>query len=61
MPLRSRPPTWSAAALNHPGQVRVDKVFTLAQSLAVRTFGRVKGHVLDRIRALLQDLTADRP
>src|SRR5581483_11431568 len=44
-------------ALNHPGQVRVDKVFTLAQSLAVRTFERVKGLVLDRIRGLLQDLT----
>jgi mRNA interferase MazF len=47
--------------LNHPGQVRVDKIYTLAQSLTVKTFGRVNANVLDRIRVLLQDLAAQKP
>ena len=47
--------------LNHPGQVRVDKVYTLAQSLAVKIFGRVNASVLDRIRTLLQDLASKKP
>ena len=47
--------------LNHPGQVRVDKIYTLAQSLAVKTFGRVNTSVLDRIRTLMQDLASKKP
>jgi hypothetical protein len=47
-----------SGTLNHPGQIRVDKLYALAQSLTVRTFGRVNANVLDRIRALLQDLAA---
>jgi len=47
--------------LNHPGQVRVDKIYTLAQSLAVKIFGRVNANVLDRIRVLLQDLASKKP
>jgi mRNA interferase MazF len=47
--------------LNHPGQVRVDKIYALAQSLTVKTFGRVNAAVLDQIRALLQDLAAKKP
>jgi hypothetical protein len=27
--------------LNHPGTVRVDKIYTLSQSIVLRTFGRV--------------------
>ena len=42
--------------LNHPGRVRVDKVFTLAQSIAIKVFGRVADPILDRIRQLLIDL-----
>ena len=45
--------------LNHPGMVRADKVFTLSQSLIVATFGKVNPAVLDRIRSLIQKLTAD--
>jgi mRNA interferase MazF len=41
-------------ALNRPGRVRVDKVYTLAQSIIVARFGRVSPGVLDRIR---QELT----
>ena len=44
--------------LNRPGEVRVDKIYTLSQSIVVKTFGRVNPKVLDRIRSMLQDLTA---
>jgi mRNA interferase MazF len=44
--------------LNHPGKVRVDKIYTISRSIVVKTFGRVKGSVLDRIRNELQALTA---
>ena len=44
--------------LNRPGQVRCDKIYTLAQSIIVRKFGRVKPAVLDAIRGCLQDLAA---
>lgn len=43
-------------ALNRPGRVRVDKVFTLAQAIIVNRFGRVDNATLDRIRQLLADL-----
>lgn len=45
-----------AGTLNHPGRVRVDKIYTLSQSIAVKTFGRVNDIALDRIRQLLIDL-----
>jgi mRNA interferase MazF len=44
--------------LNRPSKVRVDKIYTLSQSIVVKTFGRVGSEVLDRIRNLLQELTA---
>lgn len=44
--------------LNRPGKVRVDKIYTLSQTIAVKTFGHVKASILDQIRALLQDLVA---
>ena len=47
--------------LNRPGQVRVDKVYTLSQTLIVKTFGRVDAVTLDRIRQQLHELTAKRP
>jgi mRNA interferase MazF len=46
----------ASGTLNHPGRVRVDKVYTLAQRLALKTFGKVNGATLDRIRQLLADL-----
>ena len=45
-------------ALNRPGKVRADKIYTLSQSIVVKTFGRVNAATLDRIRKTLQDLTA---
>lgn len=46
--------------LNRPSKVRVDKIYTLAQAISIKTFGRVNNNVLDRIRDLLQQLTADK-
>ena len=46
----------SKGSLNHPGKVRVDKVYTLSQAIVRRTFGRVKPEVLERIRAILLEL-----
>lgn len=43
--------------LNRPGRIRVDKVYTLSQSIVRRTFGRVKPEVLDHIRNVLLELT----
>ncbi len=47
--------------LNRPGNVRVDRIYTLSQSIVVKTFGRVNSQVLDRIRGMLQDPTAKKP
>ncbi len=44
--------------LNRPGKVRVDRIYTLAQAIAIRTFGGVSEATLDRMRALLSALTA---
>ena len=46
----------ASGALNHPGTVRVDKVYTLSQGIIVRRFGTVNGATLDRIRQVLADL-----
>jgi mRNA interferase MazF len=42
--------------LNRPGTVRVDKVFSLSQSLIAADFGRVNGAVLGRIAKILTNL-----
>ncbi len=38
-----------SGTLNHPGRVRVDKIYTLSQSIIVKTFGRVNAATLNRI------------
>lgn len=48
-------------ALNRPGKVRVDKIYTLSQSIVVKTFGHVNETILERIRQTLRDLTAKAP
>ncbi len=48
-------------ALNRPGQVRVDKIYTLSQTIVVKTFGKVNARVLNRIRQQLQRLLAKNP
>jgi mRNA interferase MazF len=46
--------------LNQPGKVRADRIYTLSQSLAVKTFGQVNHPTLNRIRQLLQELVAEK-
>ncbi len=45
-------------ALNRSGTVRVDKIYTLAQSIVVKKFGKVSVQVVQRIRQLLDTVTA---
>jgi mRNA interferase MazF len=47
--------------LNRPGTVRVDKIYTLAQTTVVKRFGRVSPLVVERIRQMLDDLTSQKP
>jgi mRNA interferase MazF len=47
--------------LQRPSTVRVDKVYTLAKSLIVKEFGRVKPQVLTEIQTRLADLAGQRP
>jgi len=42
--------------LNRPGQVRVDKIYTLSQSIIVKTFGQVDEKTMARIVQTLQKL-----
>jgi mRNA interferase MazF len=44
--------------LNHPGKVRVDKIYTISKSIVVKTFGRVNEKVMERIRGELHSLAA---
>jgi mRNA interferase MazF len=44
--------------LNRPGKVRVDKIYTLSQSIVVKTFGRVNSATLERIRQTVLNLIA---
>jgi mRNA interferase MazF len=43
-------------SLNHPGKVRVDKIYTISRSIVVKKFGHVNDNVLTRIRHELQGL-----
>lgn len=45
-------------SLNRPGTIRVDKIYTLEQTLIARTFGRVNKRTLNRIRVILRELAA---
>ena len=47
-------------ALNRPGKVRVDKIYTLSQTIVVKTFGQVNQVTIDRIRGRFQELVATR-
>ena len=45
-----------AGKLKRSSRVRVDKLYSLAQSIVARTFGHVSDAALDRIRQLLSEL-----
>ncbi|MGD9634898.1 MAG: type II toxin-antitoxin system PemK/MazF family toxin [Pirellulales bacterium] len=55
---RIRSTDLAEGALNRPGTVRADKIYTLAKSIIVKKFGRVSAGVLDEIRRNIVDLTA---
>ncbi|NKQ37776.1 MAG: type II toxin-antitoxin system PemK/MazF family toxin [Chloroflexi bacterium] len=42
--------------LNRSGQIRVDKIYALSQTIVVKTFGRVNVDTLNHIDQLLQNL-----
>lgn len=48
-------------SLNRPGTVRVDKLYTLEQTLIIKIFGRVGTPTLNRIRTIVQELIASKP
>jgi mRNA interferase MazF len=48
-------------SLNRSGTVRVDKLYTLEQTLIIKTFGQVNARTLNRIRTILRELTARKP
>jgi mRNA interferase MazF len=44
-------------SLNRPGTVRVDKIYTLAQSIVVNKFGKVSPNIVKQIRQVLDSVT----
>ena len=44
--------------LNRPGNIRCDKVYTLAKAIVVKKFGKVSPMVVERIRQLLDAIMA---
>ena len=45
--------------LNRPGKVRVDKIYTLSQTIVFKKFGRVSPDILHRIHKILKELITD--
>jgi len=43
--------------LHRPSRIRVDKIYTLSQSIVVKTFGEVNPKTLERIRQMIKQLT----
>lgn len=48
-------------SLNRPGMVRVDKIYTLAQSIIVKKFGKMSTQVVLRIRQVFDTVTEPTP
>jgi mRNA interferase MazF len=46
-----------AGQLNRPETVRVDKIYTLAQTIIVKTFGKVSPQIVQQIRQLMMSVT----
>ena len=47
------PSELESGTLNRPGQIRADKIYTLAQSIVVKKFGKLKPVVSAKIRTLV--------
>ena len=50
----------AAGSLKKPSRIRVDKIYTLAQSIVVKRFGRLSEDSFDRIRQLFGALVGQR-
>jgi mRNA interferase MazF len=48
-------------SLNRPGTVRVDKIYTLAQSIVVKKFGKLSLRIVQQIRTILDTITHPTP
>lgn len=44
-------------ALNRPGLVRADKIYTLARSIVIKKFGTASPRIVEKIRALIESFT----
>lgn len=51
-------PEWGDGGLNRPSPIRGDKVYTLNQSLIVKSFGRVSPQTMAQIQQVLIDVTS---
>jgi mRNA interferase MazF len=45
-------------ALNRPGIVRADKIYTLARTIILKKFGRVSPGIIEKIRTLIDRITS---
>jgi mRNA interferase MazF len=50
----------AVGTLQRPSRVRVDKIYTLAQSIVVKRFGQANEATFDRIRQFLSELVAEK-
>jgi len=57
---RIAPRDLESGKLNRPSKVRVDKIFALSQSIAVKIFGKVKQAILDKIGGKLGELLSSK-
>ena len=48
-------------SLKRPSRVRVDRIYTLAQSIIAKKFGQISEAAFDKIRQLLSELVARTP
>jgi mRNA interferase MazF len=49
-----------SGTLKRPSRVRIDKIYTLSQSMVVKTFGRVNATTLEKIRKTLLQLASNK-
>jgi mRNA-degrading endonuclease toxin of MazEF toxin-antitoxin module len=48
-------------ALNRPGTVRADKIYTLAKAIVIKKFGKVSPQLIERVRRMIGDVIASQP
>jgi len=48
-------------SLERPSRIRVDKIYTLVQSIVAKKFGQISEAAFDTIRQLLSELVVKKP